>query len=128
MPFCSPPRTEFLSLKQLDCTIEGMLNALAVLARGGEVPRFGDDDGGRVFDPARNRTAHLLDPLATGTVLFGRGDFKALAGGLREETLWMLGEAGVEEFGRIVAVSPRRESAALADSGVLRHVQPRFGP
>jgi hypothetical protein len=50
--------------------------------------------------------------------LFGRGDFKALAGGLREETLWLLGEAGVEEFGRIAAISSSRESAALADSGV----------
>ncbi len=103
--------------EQLDRTIESMLNALAVLARGGGVARFGDDDGGRLFDPARNRTAHLLDPLATGAILFGRGDFKALAGGLREETMWLLGEAGVEEFGRIAAVTPSSESAALADSG-----------
>ena len=108
---------------ELDRTMERMLDALAVLARGGGVPRLGDDDGGRVFDPARNRAAHLLDPLATGAVLFGRGDFKNLAGGLGEETLWLLGApppgyAGVEEFNRIPVVEPARESVALTDSGL----------
>src|SRR4029077_8029912 len=75
---------------QFDRTVERMLEALSVLARGGIVPQIGDDDGGRLFDPSRNRRAHLLDPLATGAVLFGRGDFKTVAGGAREETLWLL--------------------------------------
>jgi hypothetical protein len=95
-----------------------MLQALSVLGRDGTLPQLGDDDGGRLFDPSRNRTAHLLDPLATGAVLFGRGDFKTLAGGPREETLWLLGEAGIEEFDRIQALQPRRESAAFEASGL----------
>lgn len=103
---------------ELGRTVERMLNVLAALARGGAIPRFGDDDGGRVFDPARNLGAHLTDPLATGAVLFERGDFKKLVGGLREETLWLLGESGVEEYNRIQIVDHVRESVALEKSGL----------
>ncbi len=102
----------------LQRTLERMLEALAALARNGRLPQLGDDDGGRVFDPARNRAIHLLDPLATGAVLFGRGDFKTLAGRPREETLWLLGEAGIEEFDRLAAVPPARNSIAFPSSGL----------
>jgi len=103
---------------QSDRTLERMLEALSLLARGGTVPQLGDDDGGRLFDPARNRRTHLLDPLATGAVLFGRGDFKMLAGGPREETLWLLGEAGLEEFDRLAPVAPTHNSVAFRASGL----------
>jgi Heparinase II/III-like protein/Heparinase II/III N-terminus len=98
--------------------LEQMLDALAVLCRAGAPPRWGDDDGGRVFDPRRNRAEHLSDPLATGAVLFGRGDFKLLAGGLREETLWLLGEQGVVEFDRLEAKQPGVSSVAFPDTGL----------
>ena len=107
-----PTPTEF------DRTLERMLDALSVLARGGTAPQLGDDDGGRLFDPSRNRRVHMLDPLATGAVLFGRGDFKALAGGLREETLWLLGESGVAEFERLPRVEPARKSVAFPVAGL----------
>ncbi len=104
--------------KEFDRTVERMIEALAVLGRSGCVPRLGDDDGGRLFDAARNRASDLLDPLAAGAVLFGRGDFKALAGGHREEMLWLLGEAGLEEFNRIPdKVSD--SSTAFQDSGLF---------
>ena len=64
-------------------------------------------------------TQHLLDPLATGAVLFGRGDFKSIAGSPREETLWLLGEAGLEEFSRLPAIAPKRNSIALQASGAV---------
>jgi Heparinase II/III-like protein len=102
---------------EFESTLEKMLQALFLLSRGGLPPRFGDDDGGRVFDPTRNNSEHLLDPLATGAVLFGRGDFKFVAGGLREETLWLLGEAGLAEWEHIDANPPQNNSAAMADSG-----------
>jgi hypothetical protein len=98
--------------------LEQMLDALAVLCRAGAPPLWGDDDGGRVFDPQRNRAEHLSDPLATGAVLFGRGDFKSLAGGLREETLWLLGEQGAAEFDRIEAKQPNMNSVALPETGL----------
>ncbi len=103
---------------QYDRTLERMLEALSVLAREKTVPQFGDDDGGRLFDASRNRTQHLLDPLAMGAVLFGRGDFKSIAGSPREETLWLLGEAGLEEFSRLPAIAPKRNSIALQASGL----------
>ena len=59
--------------------LQRMLDALLMLCRAGLPPMFGDDDGGRLFDP-RLRAEHMLDPLATGAVLYGRGDFKSLAG------------------------------------------------
>ena len=75
-----------------------MLDFLATLAQGGIPPRLGDDDGGRLFDPLRNRAEHLLDPLATGAVLFQRPDWKTVAAGAREETLWLMGLQGLAQF------------------------------
>lgn len=102
---------------EFDSTLENMLGALALFAGSGAPPSVGDDDGGRLFDPQRNRTPHLLDPLATGAVLFRRGEFKALAGDIREETVWLLGVQAVEEFDRLAARQPALASAALPDSG-----------
>jgi hypothetical protein len=103
---------------EYDRRLVQMSDALAVLCRAGAPPRWGDDDGGRVFDPRRNRVEHLSDPLATGAVLFGRGDYKFLANGLREETLWLLGEKAVAEFDRIEAKQPNMHSIALPNSGL----------
>ena len=102
-----------------DVTLEKMMDSLYLLSRAGTPPSFGDDDGGRLFDSRRNRALHLVDPLATGAVLFGRGDFKALAGGLREETLWLLGEAGAQEFDRIPVKPSNQASAALPSAGLF---------
>ncbi|MBI3485293.1 MAG: heparinase II/III-family protein, partial [Acidobacteria bacterium] len=95
-----------------------MLELLCVLGRAGEPPRWGDDDGGRVFDPRRNQAQHLLDPLSTGAVLFGRGDFKNIVGGLRAETLWLLGRRGAEKFDETPAHAPARTSAHFEESGI----------
>jgi hypothetical protein len=103
---------------EFDHTLQKMLTALCVLCRAGDPPRLGDDDGGRVFDPRRNRAEHMLDPLITGAVLYGRGDFKSVAGGLREETLWLLGEQGLAEFDRLSATDPVQDSVALRASGL----------
>ena len=60
----------------------------------------------------------MTDPLATGAVLFGRGDFKDIAGGPREETLWLLGDAGIHEFERIPAKAVPDASAVFRASGL----------
>jgi hypothetical protein len=101
----------------LDAKLEKMLTALFLLSRAGPPPAFGDDDGGRVFDPSRNRSRDMLDPLATGAVLFWRGDFKALVGDVREETLWLLGQEGIAEFDTLPAAKPPCASVAFPDSG-----------
>ena len=106
--------------KELEQTLERMMNALFRLSLAGPPTGFGDDDGGRVFDPRRNRAEHMPDPLAAGAILFDRADFKRLAGGLREETIWLLGQSGVEEWDRIKADAQPAEpiSAAFESSGV----------
>ena len=84
--------------ESFDQTLKQMLGLLAGLGQTGAVPSFGDDDGGRVFDPRRNRPRHLLDPLAIGAVIFSRGDFKDSAPGPTEEAVWLLGPDGLKQF------------------------------
>src|SRR5260370_7490154 len=102
----------------LDRTMEKMLDVLCALGRVGSPPQFGDDDGGRVFDPRRNRAGHLVDALATGAVLFNRADFKAVAGGIREETIWLLGAAGARRFEELSPRQPAATSFPLEHSGI----------
>jgi hypothetical protein len=104
-----------------------MLNALLLLARSGVPPSLGDDDGGRLFDPARNRSEHMLDPLSTGAVVYRRGDFKFAAGGPREETLWLLGKEGLSEFDSLPSAEPSAGATALLDSGVYLMTEEKSG-
>ena len=103
---------------EFDAVLVRMLEALLLLGRAGVAPEFGDDDGGRVFDPRRNQAGDLLDPLAAGATLFERGDFKFLIGNVREETLWLLGPAGLAAFEEMSIGEPSSESAALKQSGL----------
>lgn len=98
--------------------VQSMCEVLCILSRSGTPPRFGDDDGGRLFDPRRNCAEHLLDPLSTGAVLFGREDFKAVAGRPCEEMLWLLGESGLQEYDRLEAKGPAHGSHAFQESGL----------
>ena len=103
---------------EFDSTLVKMLDALCLLGRAGAVPSTGDDDGGRLFDPRRNRAQHLLDPLSTGAILYQRGDFKFLAGSPREETVWLLGTPGMAKFEEVRSYEPSEASTALRESGL----------
>ena len=80
-----------------DETLQRMLDVLFILSRIGPPHGFGDDDGGRVFNPRRNRCEHLADPLALGAVLFEREDLVS-ATALTEEALWLFSERAVKKF------------------------------
>ncbi len=101
---------------EFEQTLQRMLQALALLSRAGVPPMFGDDDGGRLFDPRRVRAEHMLDPLTTGAILYGREDFKLAAGTPSEETMWLLGAKAVADFDSLPS-KPSCDSTALADSG-----------
>jgi hypothetical protein len=103
---------------EFDQVLSKMLDVLCLLCRAGLPPMIGDDDGGRLFDGRRNRAEHLFDPLCTGAVLFQRGDFKFFVGGMREETLWLLGPKGLDEFETLKTCDPNTESVGLQDSGL----------
>ena len=100
-----------------DETLQRMLNGLLLLGRTGVAPNFGDDDGGRLFAPQRNRAEHMLDPLSTGAILYQRGDFKFLAGNPREETLWLMGMKGLAKFDALPMTEPTGISTGLPDAG-----------
>jgi hypothetical protein len=104
---------------ELDHALERMLGFLHHISQAGVVPRFGDDDGGRIFDPQRNRGEHLLDPLGTGAVLFHRADWaKGATGTLREETLWLLGTRAASELDRLLCDEPSARTLGFQESGV----------
>jgi hypothetical protein len=103
---------------EFDRVLLKMLDALCMLSRAGVPPMIGDDDAGRVFDGRRNRAEHMFDPLCTGAILYQRGDFKFFVGGMREETLWLLGEKGLDEFEILKTCDPSIESIGLQESGL----------
>jgi hypothetical protein len=105
---------QFAIPDEFDRALQRMLRALVLLSRAGVPPMFGDDDGGRLFDPRRNRAEHMLDPLATGSILYERMDFK-IVGGVQggvpcEETIWLLGAKGVADFEALAGGAPSSDS------------------
>jgi hypothetical protein len=98
-------------------TIEKMLDALFLLSRYGPPPQLGDDDGGRLFDPRRNQSEHMVDPLSTGAVLFKCSEFRSRVPQLTEETLWLLGEEGVRQWDALRETDISEQSVALPEAG-----------
>ncbi|PYT91256.1 MAG: hypothetical protein DMG36_18915 [Acidobacteria bacterium] len=101
-----------------DGTIEKMLEVTSAFADAGHLPQFGDDDGGRVFDPSRNWQKHLFDPLVIGAALYNRGDFKAENAHATEELLWLLGTRGLRQYKELPTRKPTEASFALEQSGI----------
>jgi hypothetical protein len=83
----------------------------------GSVPLLGDDDGGRVLTLGYDNYRSFRDGLCSGTVLFGRGDFKTQTGEFCEETLWLLGSDALAIFNSIAPQPPSCHSKAYPDSG-----------
>src|SRR5258708_9136012 len=112
----------------LDDVIVRMTGGLATLGSRGLAPRFGDDDGGRLFDGRRNRASHMLDPIAAASIVYERGDWKAVAANLREESIWLLGTEGIRTFDRLETLDRRFESCAFPESGYyVMHSGPGTG-
>ncbi len=86
--------------------LEAMLSFIAALMdAGGHVPMIGDADDARLvrFDPRPEANAYR-SLLATGAVLFSRGDFKAKAKVFDDKSRWLLGD---EAAGRFESLEPR---------------------
>jgi uncharacterized heparinase superfamily protein len=111
-------RNELSIPPEFDVVLERMLEFLCGISQAGVVSRFGDDDGGRLFDPRRNLSKHLLDPLATGAVLFGRSDWARGAGSLSPESIWLLGLQSAADFDRLLIGDRQVKSVASIESGV----------
>ena len=63
----APCERERLAIpEQFDNVLKKMLDVVQALSEVGPPEGFGDDDGGRVFNPRRNQVEHMTDPLALG--------------------------------------------------------------
>lgn len=83
----------------------------------GTLPLLGDDDGGRALALSARDYRCFADGLCTGAVLFERGDWKWVAGGFREETLWLLGPAAWRRHRALPARPPARLRSDHAEAG-----------
>jgi uncharacterized heparinase superfamily protein len=83
----------------------------------GQLPTIGDTDDARPIQLERRPFFDFRWVQAAGAVLFGRQDFKAVAGRFHEDALWLLGLDGIEVFDRLAAAVPARTSVSLRESG-----------
>ena len=83
----------------------------------GTTPLIGDDDGGRSLPLSESEPNDFRYILANGAVLFGRGDYKFVAQNLTEETLWLLGAEGLNDFENLQRVSARKQIAQILPDG-----------
>lgn len=98
--------------------LELLLDHLMFITRpDGTSPFFGDDDGGRLVMLDNRPANDFRSVLSTGSVIFNRPDYKFVAGGAAEETLWLLGVEGLRKFDQLEAREPAKESVDFADGG-----------
>ncbi|HWA36766.1 MAG TPA: alginate lyase family protein [Burkholderiales bacterium] len=89
--------------------MEAMLDFVAsIMDAGGNVPMIGDaDDGYLVRLCGFNKFNPYQSLLATGALLFRRGDFKQKAGRLDDKTRWLLGPAATAQWAALDAQQTR---------------------
>lgn len=97
-----------------DGVISRMLEVVAVLAQAGPAEGFGDDDGGRLWNPRRNRTEQMTDPLAIGALMYTK-QFSAAR--LTEEAIWLFGQRACDKLA-LEATNSAARSRAFPDGGL----------
>src|SRR5262249_9040871 len=100
--------------ESFDLVLRKMLELVRVLAGNSPPEGFGDDDGGRVFNPRRNRVEHMSDPLALGAALFGDARL-CDAATITEEAMWLFAEKALK--GNAPAQASAK-STAFVDGGL----------
>ncbi len=105
-----------------DAVLGRMLDVVAALAQAGPAEGFGDDDGGRLWNPRRNRTEQMTDPLTLGAAIYSR-EFSAAR--VTEEAIWLFGNQAVENISKS-QTNPAARSVEFPDGGlyVLADSQP----
>lgn len=119
--------THYVLLKQanretVSDEIKAKLNSLfehlmTITQPDGRTPFYGDDDGGRLIKLDGREPTDFRAALINGAIIYGRGDFKFVAGEASEENLWLHGARGLREFENIEAQPPSQLSRAFSDSG-----------
>lgn len=101
--------------EDFDGILKKMLDVVQALAEVGPIQGFGDDDGGRVFNPRRNHAECMTDPLALGAVLYDRNKYAAAS--LTEESIWLFGDKAIKAFEKPRA-QPDAVSKAFPSGGI----------
>ncbi|NNE66283.1 MAG: alginate lyase family protein [Pyrinomonadaceae bacterium] len=83
----------------------------------GTTPLIGDDDGGSMLPLSSDSSNDFRGTLATGAVIFERGDYKWVAGEPKQQVLWLLGPKGLAVYDSLKSCEPDSESKAFEDSG-----------
>lgn len=95
----------------------GIEYSMHMVQPDGHIPTIGGADDGK---PIRMEHLPFWDfrPYqAIGAVLFGRSDFKAVAGRFYEDALWLLGADGADQFDALPTVAPAATRIELRGSG-----------
>ena len=107
--------------------VEKMLEFTARMCEAGSLPAVGDADDGYVLHLG-GAPANPKELLACGAALFGREDFKRVAGEYRETAWWLLGPDGQARFEAVDVpdAPPPLRPQAFASSGyyLLQHGLP----
>lgn len=98
--------------------LETMLEFIAALMDvGGNVPMIGDSDDAVMVRFSREPEFNVYRSLlATGAVLFERGDFARKAGAFDDKSRWLLGDEGAADFTQLAAQFSSRLSAVGSES------------
>lgn len=98
--------------------VTSLLDHLMYITRpDGTTPLIGDDDGGRLVMLDRKPANDFRATLSSGAVLFGRGDYKYVAGEFAAESLWLFGPDGMRAFAELKSEEPLLQSTKFADGG-----------
>jgi len=100
--------------EQFDAVLKKMLDVVDVLSEAGSPEGFGDDDGGRVFNPRRNEVECMTDPLALGSIVY---DGLYAGAGLTEESIWLFGDRAIQGLGKTHPPATAT-SKAFVDGGI----------
>jgi hypothetical protein len=113
-------RNDIAVPEAFDRVLEKMLDVVRLLSRNGPPEGFGDDDGGRVFNPQRNHAEHMADPLALGAALYGSDPLRQ-SRALTEEAIWLFGENALRTGGEHIATL---SSEAFQEGGLYLIASP----
>lgn len=104
----------------LEKTLERMLEyVLFTLTPVGTVPMWGDSDYGRALGLDRSKDFWDFRPiLSVGASLFGRADWKFMAGRFCEEAFWLLGSGGLDLWEQLDVRPPEQTSRAFPNAGL----------
>lgn len=80
---------------------------------------MGDSDGGRLIPFGPLNAEDHRPVLSTGATYFRRGDFRNAAGGMDQQTLWLLGPDAAAQFAALEPTAPSTASRTFPDAGTV---------